>query len=218
MNIFERKTKPAIVCIHGFGKRGPKEFDNLKPVLEKIGYKVYIPQLFSLANSNDTIWENWLHKAEETINQIQSENKEIILIGFSMGGIITSYLANKAKVSKLILLAPAYDYISLDNVIGYLFKKSDPNEISSSFKDAFRDLVDNCKNSVNDIDVPTLLIHCENDEVINLSSSHKLFKKIKTDKKIMLTISNGQHRMLDDELCHNLVINNILAFIKGESF
>lgn len=216
MKIFSKKKRKAIVCIHGFGKRGPKEFDILRPFLEKNGYKVYIPQLFSLKNDQDTIWENWLHKAEACINQIQSEYDEIILIGFSMGGIIASYLANKAKVTKLILLAPAYEYISLDNVIGYIFKKSDPNEISSSFKDAFRDLVDNCKNSISDISIDTLIIHCEDDEVINISSSDKLFKKLKTNKKLMIKISEGQHRMLDDEKCGKLIIANILAYLKGE--
>ena len=205
MKIFSKKKRKAIVCIHGFGKRGPKEFDILRPFLEKNGYKC----------PRDVIVTGF-DKAEACINQIQSEYDEIILIGFSMGGIIASYLANKAKVTKLILLAPAYEYISLDNVIGYIFKKSDPNEISSSFKDAFRDLVDNCKNSISDISIDTLIIHCEDDEVINISSSDKPFKKLKTNKKLMIKISEGQHRMLDDEKCGKLVIANILAYLKGE--
>ena len=80
MKRFSKKKRKAIVCIHGFGKRGPKEFDILRPFLEKNGYKVYIPQLFSLKNDQDTIWENWLHKAEACINQIQSDSIQIDLL------------------------------------------------------------------------------------------------------------------------------------------
>lgn len=216
MKLFNSKKKTAIICIHGFGVRGPAEFANLEPVLKDAGYDVFIPKLFDFNNPQDIYWENWVHRAENIINQSQNNYENIILIGFSMGGIIASYLANKPKVKKIILLAPAYDYINIDNVIDYIFKKSTPSLINKTFKDTFRELVDNCKITVEDINVPVLVIHCANDEVISISSSIKLMKKIKTESKILLTISNGQHRLLDDTVCKELVIDNITSFIKIE--
>lgn len=214
MKIFQKKAKIAVVCIHGFGLRGPKEFTNLLSPLEKAGYKVFTPKLFDLDNPNDIEWGNWIFNAEKVINNIQNDYDEIILIGFSMGGIIASYLANKAKISKIILLACAYDYLNIDNVIDYIFKRNKAQAIPQAFKDCFRELVDNTKSSVERIKIPCLLLHCSEDEVINISSSYKLMKKIPAKDKMLITFSGGQHRLLDDESCKDYVIDDILYFIK----
>ncbi|MDY5251435.1 MAG: alpha/beta fold hydrolase [Erysipelotrichaceae bacterium] len=214
MKLFQKKKKIAVVCIHGFGVRGPKEFANIEPALKQAGYDVFIPRLFDLNNPNDIEWGNWIFNAEKCINQIQSEYEQIVLIGFSMGGIIASYLANKAKVSKLILLAAAYDYLNIDNVIDYIFKRNKNSTIPTSFKNCFKELVDNTKTSIERIQVPTLLLHCAEDEVININSSFKLIKKIPIEDKLLITFSQGQHRMLDDIQCKDYVIQNILYFIQ----
>lgn len=214
MKIFQKKPNIAVVCIHGFGLRGPKEFANLQAPLEKAGYKVFIPKLFDLQNPNDVEWGNWIFKAEKVINEIQNDHDEIILIGFSMGGIIASYLANKAKVRKVVLLACAYDYMNIDNVIDYIFNRNRSQAIPQAFKDCFRELVDNAKSSVERIQVPCLLLHCANDEVINISSSYKLMKRIPIEDKMLITFSGGQHRLLDDESCKDYIINDILYFLK----
>lgn len=203
-----------MVCIHGFGLRGPKEFSNLLVPLEKAGYKVFIPKLFDLDNPSDVEWGNWIFNAEKVINNIQNDYDQIILIGFSMGGIIASYLANKAKVSKVILLACAYDYMNVDNVIDYIFKRNKSQAIPQAFKDCFRELVDNTKSCVERLNIPCLLLHCAEDEVINVSSSYKLMKKIPAKDKMLITFSGGQHRLLDDKSCKDYVIDDILYFIK----
>ncbi len=214
MKIFQKKANSAVVCIHGFGLRGPKEFSNLLVPLEKAGYKVFIPKLFDLDNPSDVEWGNWIFNAEKVINNIQNDYDQIILIGFSMGGIIASYLANKAKVSKVILLACAYDYMNIDNVIDYIFKRNKSQAIPQAFKDCFRELVDNTKSCVERIKIPCLLLHCAEDEVINVSSSYKLMKKIPAKEKMLITFSGGQHRLLDDKSCKDYVIDDILYFIK----
>lgn len=203
-----------MVCIHGFGLRGPKEFSNLLVPLEKAGYKVFIPKLFDLDNPSDVEWGNWIFNAEKIINNIQNDYDQIILIGFSMGGIIASYLANKAKVSKVILLACAYDYMNVDNVIDYIFKRNKSQAIPQAFKDCFRELIDNTKSCVERLKIPCLLLHCAEDEVINVSSSYKLMKKIPAKDKMLITFSGGQHRLLDDKSCKDYVIDDILYFIK----
>ena len=86
----------------------------------------------------------------------------------------------------------------------------------SNFTPAFMDVVSNCKDSINDISVPTLMIHCENDEVIPLSSSEKNIKKIPVDNKALITISEGQHRILDDKIAGPIAISNIISFIEND--
>ncbi|NLC97134.1 MAG: alpha/beta fold hydrolase [Erysipelotrichaceae bacterium] len=220
MIFFKKKVKkPTIVAIHGFGLRQEQEFYNLKIALEEKGYQFKTIRLYNLEDENDTDWTSWVAKARLLITQASFEN-DVILVGFSMGGVIASYLANEYRVKKLILLAPAFEYLNLTTLIDHIPNPFAKNEVKSqiptNFTNTFIELVYNCKNSINDIKIPTLIIHCEDDNVIPLSSSNKNIKKIPIDSKALITISRGQHRILDDNIAGPIAINNIISFIEDK--
>ena len=217
--VFLRK-KPTIVGIHGFGLRKTKEFDKLKVSLEKQGYCFKSIDLYDLNDPSDTDWTSWVSKAKSLINEA-SFNNDVILIGFSMGGVIASYLANEYRVKKLVLIAPAFEFLNIKTVIdqipNFFFKsKSKLVKPPSNFTNAFMDVISNCKDSLTDIKIPTLIIHCENDEVISITSSQKNINKITNANKALVTISDGQHRLLDDSVAGPIAISNIISFIKGD--
>lgn len=217
MKIF--KKKPTIIALHGFGIRKQIEFENLKNALKKEKYDLVSINLFDEENLNDTDWTAWVARAQQLIKK-HSLNNEIVLIGFSMGGVIASYLSNEHNVKKLILLAPAFEYLNINNLFDYVvkpFSKSRKKKsLPPSFTSTFIDVVNNCKESINDNNLPTLIIHCEKDDVIPVSSSQKVLNKIPHDHKALLSISNGQHRILDDEIAGPVAINLILDFIKNK--
>lgn len=49
------------------------------------------------------------------VDELTAQNADVILIGFSMGGVIAAHLAAVKPVKKLILLAPAFNYINVGN-------------------------------------------------------------------------------------------------------
>ena len=56
--------------------------------------------------------ENWMMAAELALRQASKRSRSIVIvIGFSMGGIIAIYLANRYKIEKLVLLSAAAKYI-----------------------------------------------------------------------------------------------------------
>ena len=188
MNIFKIfKTKPTIICIHGFGKRRTAEFDILISKLAK-KYNFVCPDLFDPSNDNDDKWEDWVLRASEVIKK-EAKNKKIYLLGYSMGGVIVSHLSNLPNVEKLILIAPAFDYINISNVISTINKVINTNkpkvisgdnyvELPRNFTQTFMDLVDNLKTSVSTVNVPVLLIHGSEDRIISPNSSIKYFNKM----------------------------------------
>ena len=56
--------------------------------------------------------ESWMMEAELALNRLRKETDRIIVVGFSMGGIIALYLALRYKIEKLVLLSAAAKYIS----------------------------------------------------------------------------------------------------------
>ena len=51
-------------------------------------------------------------EAELALKRLQKEVDRVIVVGFSMGGLIAMYLALRYKIDKLVLLSAAAKYIS----------------------------------------------------------------------------------------------------------
>ena len=103
------QEKPLIICVHGFGRRRADEFIPLVEAL-KDEYDFIIPNLYDQQYPEDNVWHSWVSRAEEEIVKAKNANRKIYLLGFSMGGVIASYLASRFNVEKLVLLAPAFEY------------------------------------------------------------------------------------------------------------
>lgn len=232
MNLFEfikskalpqqqKIEKPVIVCIHGFGVRQKDEFTNLITYFND--YEISIPYLFNLLDESDTDWTQWMSRAEKILDDLATQGRRIILVGFSMGGVIATYFSTKPNVDKLILIAPAFEFINLSNAASvlssFLDKKPDapvPSqypEMPVGFTLTFSNLVTNCRSSISDVHIPTLIFHGSEDDVIMNSSSRKYFKKINVEDKALCIIEGSKHRILDDEINGRIVLENIRLFI-----
>lgn len=98
------------LMIHGY-TGGPHELQPLVDYLRvKTNWDIVVPILpghgknLQLANP---CYKQWLQKAEDAFQTLKRNYDTIYVIGFSMGGMIASYLAGTFKVDKLVLLATA---------------------------------------------------------------------------------------------------------------
>lgn len=225
-NFFKRRTKkaeikkPVIIMIHGFGKRRTDEYNNLKAALSE--YDLEIPALFDQRFEDDTVWHNWVSRAEEKIIAAKNQGREIILIGFSMGGVIAGYLASKFAVKKLILLAPAFEYLTITtatNAARSKFNRKNKNsdeypELPAKFTSTFMDVVDNCRDAIEKVNCPVMFIHCMKDETIPYTVSLKYYRKVNHDDKKCIILADGGHRILDDERLKDTAICLIRDYIE----
>lgn len=224
MKLFNFKKEPqtVIVCIHGFGQRQQDEFIPLVNYFNK--YEVITPELYDIHDPRDDEWVDWVYRAEHVLDEAASQGKRIILIGFSMGGVLASYCASKANVDKLVLIAPAFEYVNLPNATGFvtsLFEKKDDTpssypELPPNFTITFANLVNNCKPAIEDIHIPTLIIHGSDDDVILHTSSKKFIKKIPTEEKALITIEGVKHRVLDHPIGGKIALENIQLFMNNK--
>ncbi|ENH96384.1 hydrolase [Gracilibacillus halophilus YIM-C55.5] len=113
----------ACLMIHGF-TGGPYEVEPLAlHIQEKTEWTVVSLRLpghglgdgteLDLANVR---YQDWIEAAETSFAQLKEEHSSIYLIGFSMGGMIASYLAAKYSCAKLVLLSTSRKYISIPQI------------------------------------------------------------------------------------------------------
>ena len=110
--------RKAILIIHGF-LGGTYDLELLANNLElNKNFDVF---QFTLPgherNFSKVTYQEWIKSCEEHVEWlIGSGYKNIYVIGHSMGGVITSYLATKYKeIKKIVLAAPAFHYLSITN-------------------------------------------------------------------------------------------------------
>ncbi|MHC0039465.1 alpha/beta hydrolase [Pseudoneobacillus sp. C159] len=222
------------LLIHGF-TGAPYEVTPLASFLEKrTDWLLSVP---TLPGHGETLqlkgvsYQQWLTYAENELTRLLENCDKVYVIGFSMGGLIASYLAVKYPVTKLVLLSAAAYYINLkqltediklmirDGFRGNLNsnelylryrKKITDTPISATMQ--FRKLVNEVRPMLNDVKVPTFIAQGEADGIVPMKSAQFLFENIGASVKEILYIPESKHH-----ICHcnqkDLLFERILAFL-----
>ena len=222
--------RTAILVIHGFcGSLWENE--NLVNYLQQYRnldvYAYTLPdhEKDFLAKSD---YKKWISSTENHIQKLLNKYRNVIIIGHSMGGVIASYLATKYKIKKLILIAPAFEYLNFAQNKADILKPKKENDASIYNEvvsklirysplvlNEFRKLVKEYKETIKNVDVPTLILHGDDDELVPLSSSEYALNNIKSKYKHLTIIKGGRHRVfLTDK--SEIICEYIYKFIKGE--
>ncbi|MDQ1143186.1 carboxylesterase [Bacillus sp. SORGH_AS 510] len=222
------------LCIHGF-TGAPYEVEPLVDFLQQRTDWVFrVPTLpgHGEANSLKGIhFQEWINHAETELKQLIDNCDEVYVVGFSMGGMIASYLAANYPVDKLILLSAAAYYINprqlatdikqtfLDAIKGNLKE----NELFHRYKRKitetplaatlqFRKLVTFIKPLLTKVKVPTLIAQGECDGIVPLKSAEYLFQTIGAKQKKLTYIKQSKHH-----ICHceerDVLFNQVLDFL-----
>ena len=105
----------GVLCIHGFSG-GPYEVEPFAAYLrEQTNWRIAVPTLSGhgeALNLRGFTAKHWLMDAELAYRALAKKVDEVMVVGFSMGGIIALYLAKRYKVKKLVLLSAAAKYVN----------------------------------------------------------------------------------------------------------
>lgn len=222
----QKKEKTALVTIHGFGKRVSHEFDPLVKALSNDEYDIITFDMFNPKDENDVNWKKWIRRCEKKMETIEAEYDHITLLGFSMGGVIASYLATIYPVEQMILVAPAFQYLNATKIMEYGMKglralrnpePSPSNMLSSEYVYGFTEVVAQYKESITQVDCPVLFLHGSDDEVIPVSSSKDAYQKV-LGKRLLLQVEGGKHRMLYDNTVQDQLFPIIQLMMEHKIF
>ncbi len=225
--------RKAVLVIHGFcGGLWENEYlVNYLQQYKKLDVYAYtLPghQKDFLTNIN---YQEWIESTEFHLMELTKRYKKIILIGHSMGGVIASFLATKYKIHKLILLAPAFEYLNFQmnkedlKNLKILAKEKNNYVIYKDFAtklirysplvlNEFRKLVKTYKPCISNVNCETLIIHGDIDELVKIEASTYAYNNINSNKKYLKIIKNVRHRMFYSDK-KDIICDLIYKFIKG---
>lgn len=205
-----KKTKCFI--LHGFGG-GIYEVKPLAEYLNSLGYEVFCPVLkghcSTAKDMRRTTYREWVQRATENLLDWVEEEDEIILIGFSMGGLIALNLACKCRVKSIITINTPIFYWNLPQVCTNLLedlknrrcthirrylgaKKSSPLRSMIQFLRLLHDTKPKLKN----IDSPILIIQAGDDDTVKRKSADYIYNHICSKNKEVRHIEEGGHLIL----------------------
>lgn len=226
-----KKYRKAILIVHGFAG-GTYDEEDLANFLEL--HSFFDVYQFTLPghekNLSKVKYEEWI-KASEDMMQWLIDNgyKNIYVIGHSMGGVIATYLAGKYKyVKKLVLAAPAFQYLDVMNdkinlvsslkMTPKVVKTYGGDEIVARFLKLdvsavkqFMSLVKNYYDCPIKVSCPLLIIQGKNDNLVPISSSKYVYDSCGSKIKKLVYITDLTHDVFRGE-------NKLIAFKLVDSF
>ena len=223
------------IIIHGF-TGNPWEVEPLANALEQMGYEVITPLLPGHSMNKERMEKvtalDWIHMIEKIVKQEIEENKEIHLIGFSMGAMIASIMAYRYQISTLVLLSPAVYVLTpyllrmkLEKFFQQLRKNhsstdhsilNNPSLIRSTpiynvFQ--FQKIVRQAKRIFQHISIPICIIHGQKDETVDPKSSELIYRVASSKEKELHYLRLSKHHICQD--CEGeTVIQMVIKFLK----
>lgn len=199
----------ACVLIHGF-TGSPKEIELIAEHLRKRGIQVITPVLPGHGESLNRKEmrkynrKDWIDTAEKAVKEMVESYQEVYLIGFSMGGLISSYLASKYPIKKLVLLSASVYYMNVKRFSAdfriklrnrsqlqrYLYKMiNTPVRATIQFRKLVQDLIP----YIGCIENPVLIIQGEKDDLVDPKSAEYIYDTVRSKEKYLHLLPQSKH-------------------------
>jgi carboxylesterase len=225
------------LLIHGF-TGSPYEVEPLATFLDQhTDWKLVSPTLpghgerLDLKGIKHT---EWMEHAEKELQQLLKTCKEVYIIGFSMGGLIASYLSVKYDIQKLVLLSAAAHYLNFKQLwkdIKLLVKEGLQGNLANNelynryhFKirktpissaQEFRKVVRVVRPLLKRVEIPTFIAQGEKDGIVPPRSAQYIYENISSNEKSMFYSSKAKHLICHSE-DNNELFEKILLFLQEE--
>ncbi len=227
--------RKAVLIIHGFAGGTYDEeplFFHLQPNLKFDVYNFTLPG-HSTNLSNNISFNDWIKSVDEKISILRKIGyKSIYLIGHSMGGVLAVHAAIKnPEVKKIVLVAPAFRYLSMEGDLRDKIFKTGPDilktyeakevfsrmlKVSVNQTKEFIKFIDYSKNIPELLTVPTLIIQGDEDQVVPKESSKKLYDDLSC-KKWLINVSGVNHDVFSS-IKTDLINKEISLFLKSNKY
>lgn len=216
-DFFWPRGEVAILCLHGFTAT-TVEVRKIASYFSEQGYTTRGPLLpghgTTACEMNRTTWRDWLSSAEKALLELMKEYEKVFILGESMGGLVTLYLASKyPSLLGVMVFAPA---IKIKNLwlskllwrFKPLIKKGKPNpeipqqsyasfpvKAASSLLD-FQRIV---KRDLRKIYVPVIIFQGKYEDTIDPMGAVYAYENIPGDDKDFVFLEDSGHILLLDK-------------------
>lgn len=207
-----KSNKTKCLIIHGFGG-GLYEVEPLAAYLTALGYEVVCPVLkghsLSRKEMSRTDYKDWIASAELELLKSKESGEEIILIGFSMGGLIAFNLACLHDIKAIVTINTPIFYWNICQVFRNLTEDMANKNLNhcrrylrakknSPFLSMiqFLLLLHKTKSRLEQINCPLFIIQAKDDDTVRLKSVDYIDKHVSSEEKRIRYFQEGGHLIL----------------------
>ena len=216
-----KKSNTMIIFIHGI-LEGPNQFRKFTDVVHKEGFSYYAVLLDGHGKSGKDFARSnkykWIYDVEKVILKYKDNYENIILVGHSMGGLLSVLLSlkYKNKIKGLVLISAPFKIFVKPNMIissirVALGKIREEDILAIHIQNAFS--VERCspltylkwiprymdlfalirlsRKELKNIEIPTLIVQCKKDEVVSNKSLEVFENELQNDYKVINLEKSG---------------------------
>lgn len=231
---FNPDSRLGIYIIHGFSST-TYEVKKIAQHLAKQGYKVKADNLpghgTSIQDCNHTSYTEWLLFVEQGVAEMYSSCDKVIVIGVSMGAVLTLHLGTIFPLDGLISASPVFKFKNEFDVrilarLFHRFKSSIPkkstfqpnklklvtsgfygyNQYPISALNEMRKLVDRVKLNLHKISSPSLLIHSKIDQTALFENFEIVKQSLHNTNPETLIVNEAEHNLFDTDGNDKMII------------
>lgn len=233
---FHKGSNYGVILVHGFCAC-PKEMHTLYNRLCNLGFSVYNVRVAghgSYVEDMDRVtYLDWYNSIEIGYNCLSNFCDKIIIVGQSVGGLLSTAVSALNKVSGMVLLAPAFQVNnSFFKFLPYVYKfyKRIPRAFRKEEDKKYNyeyfptvscveilKLQKEVSKIFDKIDVPTLMAVSHNDHVIKSKDVIKAFDHLKSQNKELLLYDNHDfhiRHILTEEHMESTILVDITNWIE----
>jgi len=219
---------PVFILIHGFGG-DISEVQSLADHLLSIGYQVVCPKLKghtgAKADLKEVTYQDWVSSVAEEISKLQNEYDQLILVGFSMGGLIAFNLAQRFSISALITINTPIYYWDIKQIVCNIItdiKQGEFNHTKRYLDNSlgfpvealinFRLLLNKTKPVLGKINCPVFVLQGRDDDVVRHQSADYIYNNVASSIKQIKYYDHSGHTMLKSAAAAEAIFD-IMAFL-----
>ena len=233
---YNTKSKLGVYLIHGFSST-TYEVKQLAEYLSENGYYTIAKNLpghgTTVHECNKVKYTHWLSQVKEDVAELSTKCEKIFIIGNSMGGVISLYIASLFPIDGYIVGGTVLKFknpFETNFLVPLLCKiiKSQPkkkqlksknikfygyNEYPLIALNEFRKMIKVVMPLLPNINKPGLIIHSKNDQMALKMNLNILEKNLPSNYFNKLVVNNAHHNMFDENPDQNIIFSEILNFL-----
>jgi carboxylesterase len=232
------RGRTGCLLLHGF-TAAPHEMVRLGAHLANNGYTTLGPRLAGHGTSLDdlarTRWPDWLASAEDGLHLLRGMCDRIVLMGMSMGGLLSVLLAADQPPAGLVLMStpitllqsPLRRWLKPLSLIVPRVRKGPPDWYDPSVNAErvaypaystravaeVQDLITRARTTLPLVTVPTLIIHSRNDTFVVPANAELLLSELGAKDKKLLMVEGSNH-LITLDAARQQVFQAAQAFVR----
>lgn len=201
-----------VLMLHGFGG-GPHELEPLVESLKEQGYRVFCPILAGHENIPKdlarTKYTQWLASAKDALNQIGVPSSEVVVVGFSMGGLLASLMSSEQTFKALVTINTPIDFWNLPQVLQNLSEDLAQRSMAHARRYVlakqhspvkammeFHRMLQKSKKTLEYIRCPLLVVQTKDDDTVGMRSPEYIYRHASSKDKRIAYFAKGGHGVL----------------------